>query len=400
MHWHERVVSWGRRHERVLDVVLALVLGTLGLLAARLVPTAGSETEADWLAYAVVVGAALTMLWRRSNPLVALPFCVLFVITYWVRDYPGDPDVILWFLFYAATRHGGSDRPRVWRVVGASLFVILVVATIGVIVPTEDLPFVAIIGIFFIHITAAAIGEALHQRSQYVSELELRAAALEADLETKTTLAAVEERTRIAREMHDIIAHGMSAIVVQAQGAQRLVDRDPEKVREVLTTIESIGRDSSDEMRRMLGVLREWSDDAELVPQPGFDDVDGLCRSATEGGVDAEIVMVGEPRPLPPGLELTGYRVVQEALTNVVRHAGRPAKATATITYTDTAVEIDVVDNGLGVAAASSTAGSGHGLLGMRERVEIYNGDFAAGPQAGGGYRVAVSLPIPARVSA
>ncbi len=389
-----------RAHARALEIAAAVTLAVIGSLAARFVPLHGSEVSADWLAYGLVIAAAATLLWRRSAPLVALPICTAFIITYWIRDYPGDPDVVLLLLFFAATRHGGSSRRRVWQVVGAALVVVTVVATIGVIVPTEDLPAIAIIGIFLIHGTAAAIGEALYQRSQYVTELELRAEALEADLETKTELAAVEERTRIAREMHDIVAHGMSAIVVQAQGAQRLVDRDPAKVREVLTTIESIGRDSSDEMRRMLGVLRERSGGRELEPQPSFDDLDALRAHAVDGGVATEIVIEGDVRPLPPGLELTGYRVVQEALTNVVRHAGRPAKAHVHVTYSADAVDIEVADDGLGVAASPDTTGTGHGLLGMRERVEIYNGSFTAGPRAGGGYQVVVSLPIPAKVTA
>lgn len=389
-----------RAHARALEIAAAVTLAVLGLLAARFIPLQGSEVSADWLAYALVIGSAATLLWRRSAPLVALPICTAFIITYWIRDYPGDPDVVLLLLFFAATRHGGSNRRRVWQVVGAALVVVTVVATVGVIVPTEDLPAIAIVGIFIIHGTAAAIGEALYQRSQYVTELELRAATLEADLETKTELAAVEERTRIAREMHDIVAHGMSAIVVQAQGAQRLVDRDPDKVREVLTTIESIGRDSSDEMRRMLGVLRERSGGSELEPQPSFGDLDALRQHASDGGVATEIVIEGAVRPLPPGLELTGYRVVQEALTNVVRHAGRPANARVCVSYCVDAVDIEVSDDGLGQAASPDTTGTGHGLLGMRERVEIYNGSFTAGPRPGGGYQVLVSLPIPAKVTA
>lgn len=400
MDWQRRIVAWASAHERAVNIGFAVAMLLLGILTAALLPIEGSERPTDWLAYVLIVAAASTILLRRTRPLLALPLAAASVIAYWVSDYTGAVDGVMWVVFFSATRHGGSNRRHVWQVVGATLLVILLVATIGVIVPTEDLPFIAIIGIFFTHGAAAAGGEALYQRAKYVAELEQRAAALEADLASQATLAAVEERTRIAREMHDIVAHGMSAIVVQAQGAQRLVDRDPAKVRDVLRTIESIGRDSADEMRRMLGVLREDCEDAELQPQPGFGDVHSLSDSAGEAGVDASIVFEGEARPLPPGLELTGYRVVQEALTNVVRHAGRPVQAVATIVFADDAIEIEVVDDGLGIAAASSTAGSGHGLLGMRERVEIYNGSFDAGPRSGGGYRVAVSLPMPARVSA
>ena len=399
MEWHRRTIAWAIDNQRVVNIAFFVAVLLLGVRTAALLPIEGSERPTDWFAYVLIVPATATLLVRRQRPLIALPVAAAFVIAYWIADYTGAVDGVMWVLFFSATRHGGPNRRRVWQIVGATLAVILLVATIGVIVPTEDLPFIAIIGIFFTHGAAAAGGEALYQRAKYVAELEQRAAALEADLETKAALAAVEERTRLAREMHDIVAHGMSAIVVQAQGAQRLVDRDPARVKDVLRTIETIGRDSSDEMRRMLGVLREDADGPELEPQPGLSDIDALGRHAIDAGVDTTITVVGEPRPLPPGLELTAYRVVQEALTNVVRHAGRPVTATATVTYTDEAVEVEVVDDGLGIAATSDAEGTGHGLLGMRERVQIYNGVVHAGPRVGGGFRVAVSLPVPDRVT-
>lgn len=369
-------------------------------IAVTFVEITGSQIPGDWLAYVLIVASSLTLWWRRSNPLTALLVCTVFIVVYWVRDYPGDIDAALWVLFYASTRHGGSDRRRVWQHVGLALVVVMSTATIGVIVPTEDLPLIAVLGIFIVHATAAVVGEAFYQRSQYVSELEQRAAALEVDLENKAALAAVEERTRIAREMHDIIAHGMSSVVVQAVAGQSVVDTNPDQARHVLETIESIGRDSVDEMRRMLGVLRDGEDDTSLEPQPGISDIQELGRHAESAGVDVTVTITGESRPLPPGLELTSYRVVQEALTNVMRHAGRPVHAEAHIAFGHDAVEITVVDNGLGAAAPADSAGTGHGLRGMRERVEIYNGSFTAGARPGGGYQVHVSLPLPARVTA
>lgn len=400
MEWQRRVSDWASANQLKINAALVLFFITGDVLAAIFVPVEGSEIPADWLAYFLIVASSLTLWWRRSNPLAALIVCSVFIITYWVRDYPGGIDPALWVLFFSATRHGGPNRRKVWQTVGLVLVAILVTATIGVIVPTEDLPLAGILGVFFIHGTAAAVGEALYQRSQYVSELEQRAASLEADLENKAALAAVEERTRIAREMHDIIAHGMSSVVVQAVAGQSIVDSNPAKAREVLETIESIGRDSVDEMRRMLGVLRDNASDVELEPQPGFSDMTALARHAEEAGVAVSMTVTGEPRQLPPGVDLTGYRVVQEALTNIIRHSGRPVRAEATITYSENAVDIAVIDDGLGAAAPKESEGTGHGLLGMSERVEIYNGSFAAGPRPGGGYQVHVSLPLPTRVSA
>lgn len=395
MDWLERIRTWTSHHRTGIAVGLVVILATGDSIAATFVPVSGSEREADWFAYALIVAASAMAFWWRTKPLMALPLATLFVVSYWVLDYAGSTDPVLWVLFYAATRHGGQNRRRVYQVVTVCFAVIVGTATIGVLVPTEDLPALAIVGIFLIHGTAAAIGEALYQRSQYVAELEQRAAMLEADLDNKTALAAVEERTRIAREMHDIIAHGMSTVVVQAQAGQSVIDSNPAKAREVLSTIEHIGRDSVDEMRRMLGVLRTNTGELELGPQPTFDDLAELGRHAEDAGVAISIVVEGQPQPLPPGLELTGYRVVQEALTNVIRHAGRPVQAQAHIVYSDDSLDIAVSDDGLGAGASARSAGTGHGLLGMRERVEIYNGSFTSGPQPGGGYQVHVSLPMP-----
>ena len=396
----KRTSDWISAHVRAVSVFFAVVIGTGGTVFSAIAEPNGSERPVDWFAYVLIWAAAACALLYRSKPLLALPIAVVFVVTHWVLDYPDFFTVILWLLYYAATRHGGHDRKKVWRVVGGGIGVVIAVAALGVIVPTEDLPAIALLGIFIIHGTFAAIGEALYQRSRYVEQLEERSAALEADLANQAALAAVEERTRIAREMHDIIAHGMSTVVVQAQAAQSVVDTNPNQAREVLRTIENIGRSSVDEMRRMLGVLRQDDGEAELEPQPGFDDIEGLKRQVEVAGVDLELSVVGADRELPPGLELTGYRIVQEALTNVLRHAGRPVKVTAHVDYSGEELAISIVDDGLGAAATDATAGTGHGLRGMRERVEIYGGTFNAGPTPGGGFGVTATLPLPARVRA
>ena len=273
------------------------------------------------------------------------------------------------------------------------------VATVGVLASVEDLRALAIPGVFIIHGTFAAIGEAFYQRARYVEQLEQRAADLEADLGNKAALAAAEERTRIAREMHDIIAHGMSTVVVQAQAGQSVVGTNPDKVREVLRTIENIGRNSVEEMRRMLGVLRKDDSDLDLEPLPGFDHLDTLRTQVDVEGVDLDLTVTGNLDELPPGLNLTGYRIVQEALTNVLRHAGRPVKVIATIDCRENELAISVTDDGLGAGALTDTFGTGNGLRGMRERVEAYNGTLRHGPNPGGGFAMRATLPLPARVA-
>ena len=370
-------------------VVLALGFGSTLLLSAE-----GSERPSDALAYVLVIAAALPILQRRTHALLALGVSVPPVMAYWILDYPGGSEAALYVLFFSATRHGGPDRRSVWKVVGVCLAIVETVAIVGVLSPVEDLPPIAVLGIFIAYATSASVGEALYQRSKYVEELEQRTAALEADLETKAVLAATEERTRIAREMHDIIAHGMSTIVVQSQAAQGVVQEDPAKARELLETIENIGRDSVTEMRRMLGVLREHDPKLELEPQPTLSNLSSLGSQLEVDGVDLELHVVGEERALSPGIELTAYRVVQEALTNVLRHAGRPVAINARIEYGPSDLAITVSDDGRGASSSATSPTGGHGLVGMRERVELYDGEWEAGPRSGGGYSVAVRLPL------
>ena len=203
--------------------------------------------------------------------------------------------------------------------------------------------------------------------------------------------AVAEERTRIARELHDVVAHSMSVVVVQASAAQRVMASDPDRAREALASIEVTGRDSLGEMRRILGALR-GDDDAPLAPQPGLEQFAQLVRHCEEAGLPVEVELAGSPRELPAGIELATYRIVQEALTNAVKHAG-PAHAVVRLDYGDDRLDIEVTDDGRGAAADTITSG-GQGLVGMRERVELFGGTFAAGPRTGGGYRVKARLPV------
>ena len=393
-----RYWRWTNEHHRAIAIGLALLAFAFGLFGVLFLEPTGNQREGDVLALALTAAASATLLWYRTKPLVALVAAVAMVIPYWVLNYVGGADITLLVVFYAATRHGGDDRRRVWQVVAVCFFIIMAVATVGVIIPTEELPAAALVGMFIVHGTFALIGEALYQRSQYIAQLEQRAASLEADMENKAALAAVEERTRVAREMHDIIAHGMTAIVVQAQAGQSVVDTNAAQTRTVLETIEGIGRDSVDEMRRMLGVLRDDNETA-YAPQPTIDDLPALTDTTGDAGIEFALSIQGSRRPLAPGLELACYRVVQEAFTNALRHAGRPARVEATVDFGETELVVTVRDDGRGAAASGDANGTGHGLRGMRERVEIYGGTLRAGPRSGGGFEVLATFPLTEAVS-
>jgi signal transduction histidine kinase len=199
----------------------------------------------------------------------------------------------------------------------------------------------------------------------------------------------VEERARIARELHDAIAHNVSMMVVQAGAERRVLEGDNASTRDVLETIEQVGRGALTEMRRLVGMLRSDARDP-LAPQPGLDDLPTLVSQVREAGLPVELDVEGDRRDLPVGIELSAYRIVQEALTNALKHAGN-ARATVRVRYGSESLELEIVDDGAG--GELPVASGGHGLVGMRERVALYGGRFDAGRKPGGGFSVRVLLP-------
>ena len=222
-----------------------------------------------------------------------------------------------------------------------------------------------------------------------LGDRERRAQMAERERDLAAREAVVEERARIARELHDVIAHNVSMMVVQA-GAERRVVEPTSGTRDVLETIEQIGRSALTEMRRLVGMLRTDRDE-ELAPQPGLDDVARLVTQVREAGLPVELHVEGERRDLPVGIDLSAYRIVQEALTNALKHAGE-ARATVRIRYEPDSLELEIVDDGVGAGARPE--GAGHGLVGMRERVALYGGRLDARRREGGGFAVRALLPI------
>ncbi len=388
------VMAVVRRHPFEFDIAFAAVM-TIGSVAGFLTAEPeGSERDADAFGLLLVLISAGVLAWRRRAPLTTLWVATAAVISFWILDYPTDFDPAMVFAMYAATAHG-KDRRLTARTVVASLTVITGVAVTGVIVTEEALTFAEAVGVFLIFGTAAAVGEIVYGRGQRLHDLEVRAARAEAEREANARQAVLDERTRIAREMHDVVAHGMSVMVVQAGAARRVLGTDPERATEALATIEATGREALAEMRRMLGVLRQSADEAAvLAPQPTLPDLDSLLAHCREAGLSVTFEMEGEPPELGAGRELAVYRVVQEALTNVIRHAG-PARCAVTLRFETDHVLIDILDDGRGAAVsiAGASPPGGHGLVGMRERVELYRGRLTAGPRAGGGFGVHAAIP-------
>lgn len=238
-------------------------------------------------------------------------------------------------------------------------------------------------------------GSALGTRTEQARELTERVETAERERASAAERATAEERARIARELHDVVAHSVSVMVVQASGVRRLLRDEQRREREALLSVEQIGRQALTEMRRMLGVMRsgEEAPPAALAPQPGLEHLERLVAQVEEAGLPVRLRVEGERPDLSPGVDLSAYRIVQEGLTNVLKHA-KGARAEVLVRYIDSSVELEIADDGPGV---SSGDGEGHGLVGMRERVALYGGTIEAGPRSGGGFVLRAQLPVEGR---
>jgi signal transduction histidine kinase len=397
--WRSLVTDMRSRTERprlLVDLVVAVLVGVLTLFDVASASAEGrpGERPADWLAYALVAVAALSLIGRRRAPVAVLAIVVLAVSIYWTRGHGAFVSAVGLTAMFAAAAHA-EHRRRAWWAIGLSLVVLMVAASIGLLSDPGGYEYLTAASVLGFLTAAVVAGVVVRNRERIFVDTERRAAQAEADRLAEAERAVARERSRIAREMHDVVAHGMSVVAVQAAAGREIVHADPDRAAEVFSRIEAVGRESLTELRRMLGVLREPDDQSPtLAPQPGVADIDEAVEQSKAAGVATELIVEGVRRELPAGVELTAFRIVQEALTNVRKHAGRSAAATVRIVYQPSAIVVEVTDDGRGAATALAGVGAGHGLLGMRERVEIYGGQLTAGPRTGGGFLVRASLPV------
>jgi signal transduction histidine kinase len=238
------------------------------------------------------------------------------------------------------------------------------------------------------------VGRIVAARSELAAELSDKADRLEREQDKQAQLAVAQERARIARELHDVVAHNVSVMVVQSAAARRMIDHDTEKAKDALSSVEQTGRAALREMRRVVGMLGQRDEELALAPQPSVEELDWLVERAREAGLEVDLTVEGERKRLESGVDLSAFRIVQEALRNTLKHAG-PAKAQVVLKYGEHDVEVDVSDNGSGVRAATDNgAVTGHGLLGMRERVAMLGGEIEAGYRKDGGFGVHAKLPL------
>jgi signal transduction histidine kinase len=388
----QRPIAWLKAHPFAADVLLAALLTMIMLPTQWLDPP--SAEGIDWRG-PDVLGALLAVLtaapiaWRRRWPMSVLVVTAVAAVAYEVLGYATSiaPFGLLVALYTVAAH---CDRAR------SRLAALLVAVGLGIVLLTArwEVNLGTIISNFVVFGTAWVIGDNLKTRRAFVASLHERAERAEQTRVAEAERAVAEERTRIARELHDVVAHSMSVMVVQAGAARRVLDREPDRAAEALQAIETTGREALTEMRRLLGVLRDQGEARpELAPQPTIDGIGSLVEHFADAGLPVTLERFGVERELPAGIGLSAYRIVQEGLTNALKHAGPDTRVEVKVRYRDDDIEVEVLDDGRGVTS-SPPDGSGHGLVGMRERVDVCGGDLKAGPRPGGGFAVRARLPV------
>ncbi|WP_182905490.1 sensor histidine kinase [Microbispora sp. H13382] len=381
--------SWLWAHPLVSDSILAVVLTTASLWTIVAFAEPPYARPADALNLALAASCTLPLTLRRQRPFVllvatALPGVGLIALGY----SPGLSGIGTFVLLYSVAAHRGLALSLAALAVSFATYAAMVAAAP---VPVSWANHVVMTTVMLL---CWVCGRALRLRRAYLSELVQRADRLERAREADTRAARAEERSRIARELHDVVAHHVSVMTVQAAAARKMLDTKPDVARDALTAIEEMGRTAMAEMRSIVGVLRT-DGPAERAPQPGMQDLPALVEQMREAGLRTQLWIEGERRGLPPGVDLAAYRLVQEALTNSLRHAGPSARAWVTVRHEPDELSVHVEDDGRGAAEESlRIGGKGHGLVGIRERVALYGGVLRIGPRTGGGFEVRAQFPI------
>jgi signal transduction histidine kinase len=370
---HERLTPFLFRHA---DYVLAAAMTTIALMQIA------AADEPLWVrllgaATFLVLGLATALRGKYPLALLALLITAL-VVGSLLPGHFDDIEAIGFFIvlaiYTAAARTGGRRT-----VVAGGLTIVIWVS--GLVGDPEEINLGGVLFFTLLFGSPWVAGRVIRRRRLNETRLEREKEEAQA--------AIAEERTRIARELHDVVAHAISVIVLQARGGRKLLDDEPEETRQALDAIERTASQALGEMRRLLGLLRENGEDLTLVPQPSIAHLDRLTSQVSAAGLPVELSIEGAPVELPPGVDLSAYRILQEALTNALKHAG-PATARVTVRYGADELDLEVSDDGRG---STNGGAPGHGLTGIRERVAVFGGDVEAGARTDGGFAVRARLP-------
>ena len=393
-------MSWLRARPLVADGLLAGLLAAVSLVTLWYVwGECEDDCDPGGIAVGLVLATTLPLVWRRRHPLTAGLVTGLATAAYGFARYPdlAMPIAIGGVVgMYSVAAWGGR------RAAVVSGWVALVVAVIVITLPRADSDVVDAAFVALALAGAWVLGDRARVQRALAAELAERAARLERERAAEARRAVAEERTRIARELHDVVAHHVSMMVVQAEAGPVAVERDPARAAGAFEAIAATGRQALVEMRRLLGVLRGDGEPASsLAPQPGLAQVPTLVEQVGRAGLEVELVVEGTEAALPPGIDLSAYRIVQEALTNALRH-GASGQARVLVRYGERDLELQI-HNGVESASGRRQGASdrqvrrsGRGLLGMRERVRLFGGELRAGPGPGGGFTVDARLPLQA----
>ncbi|WP_405491608.1 sensor histidine kinase [Streptomyces sp. NBC_00096] len=398
----QRLYDFLRRHPTGVDSFWAVLL--FGFSMASVASTHQTTGEALLATPAVVALSSAVALRRKWT----VPMFWLTVVTgLYQLAIGGIADVHDFAMLVVLFTIAAADVPRWlsrtalgWGLLASPLYFVRVGVDKGASGP-ESIMFVLFMMVPFA--LAWVTGDSLRTRRAYYAQLVERNQRLEQERAAQAKVAVAAERARIARELHDVVAHNVSVMVVQADGAAYVMDVAPEQAKEALQTISGTGRLALAEMRRLLGVLRtgEPQESEDYVPQPDVEQIEVLVEQVRAAGLAVDFEVEGAPRKLPSGVELTAYRIVQEALTNTRKHGGPDASASVRLVYFDDGLGLLVEDNGRGAAHElyedGGADGAGHGLIGMRERIGMVGGTLDAGPRPGGGFRISALLPLKKR---
>lgn len=410
----ERLLRWEEAHRFAVDATGTGFLLLLMAATSTDITSAAANASRTFATPLISMLVVAPLAWRRVRPTasaVAVYSAALLQLAFFAPlVVPADLAVLL--SLYSVTVHGPRWAHRVAIVSTLVGSVLLGISMNG----WFDAPGAASTAIFtgVIALTVWAFGLVRRSRRETIEALVDRAERLEVERDQQSQIATAAERARIAREMHDIVAHSLTVMIAQADGGRYAADADPAAATRALSTIAETGRAALTDMRRLLGVLRGGSEPPAstgavpvlpgpgglshatsqgFAPQPAESDVGALVEQVRASGLRASLVRMGEPRNLPPGAGLTVYRIAQESLTNVLKHAGPDPKVTVLVQWLPDAIVLEVSDDGRG--ASADTDGLGQGLVGMRERTTMFGGTITAGPRPGGGFRVRAQLPTP-----
>ncbi|MPZ80968.1 MAG: sensor histidine kinase [Actinophytocola sp.] len=374
------------------DSLLAGLLAFLDLVAfvSRAQMDPATAATPWYVSVPIILGVVVPLVFRRKYPILAAYTTMLVGIPHSALELGAASLLSACIMLYTLVAYVGR-KP-------ALLYVLANAAISGIQIPLQfesvQQGAVTLTVVALMLALSWAVGEFVGARRAYQAEVEQRLALLEVERDHQARIAVAAERARIARELHDVVAHAVSVIVVQADGAAYAVRSQPELAERAVKTISSTGREALTELRRLLGVLRSEDAGGELTPQPGTQSLSELAERVRAVGLPVRLEIVGDVDDLPAGVGLGIYRIVQEALTNSIKHAGPGTKAVVRVERTGDRVDLDISDDGRQTVRSLVGVSGGNGLIGMRERALVFGGSLDAGPRPGGGWQVRARLPL------